>query len=258
MAAALHILAARLFANIFKPCYIPESSADCRTINEILDYQFRADMRKEENFTRALLLSMYPPEQVKAAIDRAVRTTLEDVLKHLGLFLNGGGETFSAELEALLRQVADIWMEMQRSKKIVEVNVEDGDYTDWPWESLKEFGEPIAATGPQKFDKLNLFPRIYVPEIDKIVYHGFVLWADQDSVLAADRELKESIARRRARSGNTIGGSVMGGSQRARRQSTIIDERNGSTQSPPTSPRTERFPFLGRGTQRLQGSAVQD
>jgi hypothetical protein len=252
VAAALHVLATRLHANIFKPCYIPETPADCCTIKEILDYQFRVDMRQEK-LMRALLLSIRTEEQVKEAINRAVRTTLEDIVKHLGYFLNGDDHAFSTALEALLRRAADMWTEIQHSKKAVEANVDDGDFPEWQWDSLAEFGKPI---GPEKLDmlKLNLFPRIYVPDDNIVVNPGCVLWADQEIVLTANQELKESTPRRRARGGNAADGS---GSHRARRQSTVLDGRGGNSQSSPTSPRTEGF-SLARGAQRLQGSAVQD
>jgi hypothetical protein len=92
------------------------------------------------------------------AINRAVNTALEDILKHLGLFLNGRDDAFCTELEALLYRAADMWTETQHNKKAVEVNVEDGDFPEWQWEYLKEFSE---LTGTQKLDMLNLFPRIY-------------------------------------------------------------------------------------------------
>lgn len=198
---------------------------------------------------RALLLSVCAEGEVRAAINRAVHTTLEDILKHLGLFLNGGDHAFKKELEALLHRTARICTEIQRSKKTVEVSIEDGDLTEWAWGSLKDFGE---SAGPQTLGMWNLFPRIYVPEDDKVVYPGFVLWADQETPRAADQELKEFTARKRVRGGNAMNGS---GSHRARRQSTVIQGSSPSTS--PTSPRTDRFP-LGRGTRRLQGSAVQD
>lgn len=178
MAAALYILATRLYANIFKPCYIPESPTASRMIRKILDHQFKADLRKEEKLIRALILFMHSPDKVKTAINRAVRITLDEVFRRLGPFFNNGGETFTAEFKALLHRVAGMWAEMQSSKKTMEVSMEDGDFTYWPWRSLDEFGEPVALPGPQKFDKLNLFPRIYVPEDEKIVHHGFILWAD--------------------------------------------------------------------------------
>jgi hypothetical protein len=145
MAAALCTLATRLHANIFKPYYIPESLADCRTIKKILDDQFKVDIRDGEINTCALL-SPCPEKQVKMAINLAVHTALEDILKHLGLFLNGRDDAFCTELEALLYRAADMWTETQHNKKAIEVNVEDGDFPEWQWEYLKEFSE---LTGTQ-------------------------------------------------------------------------------------------------------------
>jgi hypothetical protein len=58
MATALCTLATRLHANIFKPYYIPESPADCRTIKKILDNQFKVDIREGEINTCAPTLSV--------------------------------------------------------------------------------------------------------------------------------------------------------------------------------------------------------
>ena len=243
MAAALHILATHLCANIFKPCYIPESAADSRTIKEILDYQSTTGLRKEEKFIRALLISMYPDESVKAAINRAVQITTEDILKRLSVFLGDGVQTFSARLTALLKRAASISTEMQQSKKMVEVNVEGGDFAERPDEYLPDFGKIKSFTGPAKFEMLNLFPHIYVPEDGKVVYQGIFLFPDQEVVIAAEQELRDFKAGRRAKNGRSISGSAMRESKRERRQSTVIGGENGSMSASPTSPRAGRLSF---------------
>ena len=240
MAAALNILATYLSANIFKPCYIP---ADGETIKEILDYQSTTGLRKEEKFMRALLISMYPDEQVKAAINRTVQTTIEDILKCLSFFLNDRMQTFRPGLEALLKKAANISVQMQQSEKMVEVNVEDGDFAERPDEYLQDFGETVSPTGPARFEMLNLFPHVYVPEDGKVVFQGVFLFPDQEVVITAEQELRDFKAGMRAKSGRSICGSAIRESNRGRRQSTAIGGENGSMSASPTSPPARRLSF---------------
>jgi hypothetical protein len=243
VAAALNILATRLCANIFKPCYIPESAADSETIKEILDHQSATGLRKEEKFIRALLTSMYPDERVKAAINRAVQTTIDDILQCLSFFLNEEVQTFKTGLVALLKRAVDISMQMQQSEKMVEVNVEGGDFLELPDEHLEDFGEFVSSTGPAKFEALNLFPQIYVPEDGKFVHQGIFLFPDQEVVITAEQELRNVRAGMRAKSGRVISGSTMRESRRERRQSTALGGENGSMSASPTSPRAGRHSF---------------
>jgi hypothetical protein len=243
VAAALNILATYLCANIFKPCYIPESAADSETIKEILGYQSTTGLRKEEKFMRALLISMYPDEQVKAAINRAVQITVEDILKCLSFFLNDRVQTFRTGLEALLKGAANLSRQMQQSEKMVEVNVEGGDFAERPDEYLQDFGELVSPTGPARFEMLNLFPHIYVPEDGKVVLQGIFLFSDQEVVIAAEQELRDYRAGMRAKNGRSISGSVIRESKRERRQSTAIGGENGSMSVSPTSPQARRLSF---------------
>jgi hypothetical protein len=240
MAAALNILSTRLCANIFKPCYIPGSATDSTTIKEILDHQSATGLRKEEKFIRALLTSMYSDEQVKAAINRAVQITIEDTLKCLSFFLNDGVQTFKTELAALLKRAVNISMQMQQSEKMVEVNIEGRDFAERSDEYLPGFGELMSPAGPAKFEMLNLFPQIYVPEDRKWVHQGIFLFPDQEVVIAAEKELRDFM---RAKNGRGTSGSAMRESKRERRQSTVIGGENGSMSASPTSPRAPRHSF---------------
>jgi hypothetical protein len=247
VAAALNILATYLCANIFKPCYIPESATDGETIKEILDYQSTAGLRKEEKFIRALLTSMYPDEQVKAAINRAVQVTVDDVLKCLGFFLNDESQSFRTRLTALLERAANISRQMQQSEKMVEVNVEGRDFSvegedfvERSDEYLGVFGEEISPTSPAKFEVLNLFPQIYVPEDRKFVHQGIFLLSGQEVVIAAEQEFRDFRAGIRAKNGRA---SFMRESRRGRRQSMVVSGENGSMSVSPTSPRAGRLSF---------------
>ena len=134
---------------------------------------------------------MYPDESVRAAINWAVQITIEDILKRLSVFLSDGVQTFSARLAALLKRAANISMEMQQSEKIVEVNVEGGDFAERPDEYLPNFGKIKSLTASGKFEMLNLFPHVYVPEDRKVVYQGIFLFPDQEVVIAAEQELRD-------------------------------------------------------------------
>jgi len=228
VAAALHILATHLCDNIFKPCFIPESAEDGRTIREILDHQFMTGLRKEEKFTRALLISMYPDERVTAAIDRVVQLTTEEILSQLSFFLSDGLQTFSTGIAALLKSAATISMEMQKSKKMVEVSVEDGDFADRADEYLPDFGQLQPLNSPTSFEMLNLFPHVYVPEDEITVHPGAFLFPDQEVVIVAEHELRDFRAGMRSKNGRGMSGSGMRDSKRERRQSMAIGAENGS------------------------------
>ena len=257
MAAALNVLATRLCDNIFKPCYIPESATGTNTIKEILDYQFMAGLRKEEQLTRALLISTYPPERVREATIQAVETTLQDVLEHLHVFLGDRVETFGSELKPILQRAAKLALEMQRSKKMVKVSVEDGDLMGHSDEYLGIFGELVPPTGPPKFEVLSLFPRIWVPEDDTIVHEGVVLWPDQEIVVVADQELRTFKAERKAKNGRGMSGTAQGGIKRERRQSVVFGGGKEIVSSPPNSPGVGRNTFLERGAQHSPENAIQ-
>jgi hypothetical protein len=201
-----------------------------------------ADLRKEEQFTRAVLASMYPPEKITAAINRAVHMTLEEILKDLGVFLGDRVETFSTGLLALLEKAVAISKEMQQSKKMVEASFEDGDSAERSDEYLPQFGELKSITGPAKFEMLYLFPRFYVPEDNRIVHEGVFLWPEQEFIVVAEQELRDFKAGLRVKNGRGMSGSAIRESKRERRQSTVIGAENGSMSSSPTSPRIGRFP----------------
>ena len=257
MAACLHVLAYRLCCDFFKPCYIPESPMFGDAIQEILARQLLTDVGKER-ITRALLLSTYRPEEVDAAIEQAVDATSKEVLELLSPI--GGNEAFRKDVEALFREAAGVWKEVQHSRKAVEVSMMDDFKDDWQWSHLDDFtvAEIKGQPGLRKFDMLNLFPRMFVPEDQHIVNPGCVLWPHQNTVFAAEQELRECIAIRRSKGG--LMGNVPGGSMRRdRRLSTLSDGRHGAMGPSPTSLKTEdKAPFLGPQRGSKQGDQIQN
>lgn len=248
MAAALHVLARQLYINYFKPCYVPESTTVSDTIKAVLAQQFTTDPQKER-ITRALLLSTYTPKEVNEAITQAVHETSREVLNLLSP-IGGGDETFRRDVEALFYEAADVWKEAQYSKKMVEVSMTDDDFEDWPWAQLDEFTSAVnEINGPPalpKFHMLNLFPRIFVPEDNYIVNKGFVLWHDQNTVIAAEQELSQYLAAKRLKLGRN--GKNLSGS---RRLSGLNDGRIGVRSG-------DRAPFLEAQRVQTQGSQTQD
>ncbi len=186
---------------------------------------------------RALLLSAYMPEKVDAAIERAVQTTSRKVLTLLSLFLSNGAEAFHTDLKTLLYEAAEVWKEAQHSKKMVKASMKDEE--EWLWDDLDEFNSVATPTEVQpdlqKFEMLNLFPRIFVPEDETKVYSGVVLWSDQNVVHAADQELRDYIRARRTCGGRGLNGSVS--TRRERRQSLLIDGRDRGIVSVPIGSR---------------------
>ncbi|MCJ1377893.1 hypothetical protein MMC17_000989 [Xylographa soralifera] len=257
MAACLHVLARRLSYDFFKPCYIPESPMFGEGIQEILNQQLLTDVGKER-VTRALLLSTYGPEEVNAAIEQAVDATSREVLELLSPI--GGNEAFRKDVEALFREAAGVWKEVQRSRKAVEVSMIDDFKNVWQWSHLDDFTvvEIKGQPGPPKFDMLNLFPRMFIPEDQHIVNSGYVLWPHQNTAFAAEQELRECMLMKRSRGGWM--GNVPGGSmRRERRLSTRSDGRNGAIGSSPVSPKTEdKGPFLGPQRGSKQGTPIQN
>ena len=171
-------------------------------IQGILAQQLSTDVGKER-ITRALLLSTYGPKEVDAAIEQTVDFTSKEVVKLLSPM--GGNEHFRKDVEVLFREAAGVWKVAQHSRKAVEVSVMDDFKNSWQWSHLEDFtvAEIKGQEEPPKFDMLNLFPRMFVPEDKHIVNPGCVLWPHQNTVFAAERELREYIAMRKSRGGWT-------------------------------------------------------
>ena len=197
MAAALSTLSERLCNDFFKPCYPPQSSEAGETMKEIQGKQYVAS-RQKERIARALLLSAYSPKEVDEAITKAVHETSDEVCELLSL-IGGGEDLFRKEIKALFYEAANLWKEAQYSTKMVEASTTD-DWEDWHWNDLEEFGSRVSETKAgsvlSKFESLNLFPCVVVPEIDHTVNQGCMLWADQNTVIAAEQEYAQCQVKR--------------------------------------------------------------
>jgi len=231
MIAGMSTLSPLISDNILIPCYYPESAAASRVMKEILEQQFNVEPRRE-NMMRSLMLSAYTTNEMDAASERAVAAMLDEVLCHLGPIL-ADSDAFRADLGRLMQKFVDVWKPALFSKKLILATTEEDDQISG-WEKMEEFGnttEPCKTSlGRPKFRMLNLFPRIYVPELDYVVHKGIVLLPWQETVLAAEREYwdwatRDAKKNRWGRDAN--GGNTNTLSRRERRLSVSRGPRNG-------------------------------
>lgn len=196
MAATMHILADRLCNNFFRPCYLPEYSDAGDPMKEILFQQYTTNPQRER-IMRSLLLSVYPPKKIEDAIKQAVQETTEEVCQLLSL-IGGGEEAFRKEIRSLFYGAANVWKEAQYSNKMVEANTIE-DYEEWQWDKLDDFSSAVGDIKSQslpRFEMLNLFPCIHIPETDHTVDRGCVLWPAQNTVIAAEQEFTKCQMRK--------------------------------------------------------------
>ncbi|KAH0563502.1 hypothetical protein GP486_001923 [Trichoglossum hirsutum] len=188
MIAGLAVISPLICDNILTPCYYPESAVASKTMKDILEQQIGIDARRE-NMMRGLMLSAYTENEMEAASERAVTASLDEALSRLGP-ISTNCDAFRLNLSKLLQRFVDVWRPALFSKKLILATTEDDDLSEW--EMLDEFGSESAQgemlPGKLKFRMLNLFPRIYIPELDHIVHKGIILSPWQDAVLAAEQE----------------------------------------------------------------------
>ena len=193
-AAALHIISARITTDIFKPCYLHETSEANEAIKGILHQQSLDE--KKQRIVRALLL-LYPAEVVDKTIVRTVKNTADEVVRILSPILGNQTENFRTELIEVLHKAVNLWRKTQRSGEMVEASTQKDGYNGW--KTIREFGNfdkpsdmPKPPHGP---DHLNLFPYVYILSNgrDIPIYPGLVLWSDQKVVIAAEEECRRSV-----------------------------------------------------------------
>lgn len=163
--------------------------------------QFCTDVSKER-ITRALVLTSY--EDQKEDIDQAIEKTVAGAVLRISNTLAPlvKDEKFINELVRLFSDAADVWRGMaQHSMKMVEALTED-DFPNMPWDILDQFTispppSTNTASSPGGYGALshgemfNLFPRIYVPEDEKVVFSGVALLSNQGLAAAAENETAE-------------------------------------------------------------------
>lgn len=251
MAACLHIISRSLCTDIFKPCYIPCETSFSNGVKDVLATQFGAEVGKER-ITRALILSTYPPDANTTAMTITAHASSTQI-KHL-LTPLGASDKFAKELEKIFLDAGEIWQNnAQHSQKMIEALTED-DIPGNPWATIKEFTIPtnnatttntatITTTtptttttdaasnnNPPHSSMLNLFPCIYVPEDERIVFSGVALLYSQGIVSAAEQEFNELLIARRPRISWNTANSFSGGpttTRRERRMSSLPDGKGG-------------------------------
>lgn len=239
MAACLHIVARSLCTSIFKPCYIPYASSFSDGVKEILATQFRTDPEKER-ITRALILSTYPADEITTAMTRTARDSSTQI--RILLSPLGANEKFAKELEKIFLDAGELWKDYaQHSDKMVEALIDD-DIPDISWAIMDEFTIPATNTtttittaadadkDPSQSNMLNLFPCIYVPEDESVLFPGVRLLYSQGLMSAADQEFVDCIVARRQRNSRNVTGGFAGGYPtrgRERRMSSYGEGRGG-------------------------------
>lgn len=238
MAACLHIVARSLCTHIFKPCYIPYSSSFSDGLKDILATQFRTDPEKER-ITRALILSTYLEDEITTAMN----LTAEASANEIRLLLNplGATEKFEKELKKIFLDAGELWKNIaQHSDKMIEAFTED-EVPGVSWEIMDEFTIQNTNTtttttaadtdkDPSQSNVLNLFPCIYVPEDNNVLFSGVRLLHSQGIMSAADEEFLACIVARRQRNSRNTPGGFTGGHPtrgRERRMSSFGEGRGG-------------------------------
>lgn len=215
---------------MFTTCFIGHPQLN-QVVESILIKQSETNV-KTELITRALLLSTYEQAEVDAAVKDVATNASHDLQKLLSPI--GGNDSFRKEIEKLFYEAADVWKEVRHSKTVFEASMDDEPH--WQWLHLEEFTIPDikAQPGARQFEKLTLFPRVFIPETNEVVYPGYVLLPNQNTVFAAEEELAAWKVRKAsdcARNGSIRGGLL----RRARRPSAHSDGRNGASLSPTIS-----------------------
>ena len=237
MAACLHIIARTLCEEIFKPCYIPVSDYFNDGFKEILARQFCADESKER-ITRALVLSSSDEEDIDQAIKKTVTGAVTRITNLLAPL--GADERFASELQGLFLDAADVWRGMaQYSIKMVEALTEN-DFPNLPWATIDQFTiSPLPSTttasspgghgASSHVEMLLLFPQIYVPEDEKVVFSGIALLSSQGIAAAAEKETTELAQARKSKttwgSAGATGNALSGGG--GKRRMSSFSERKG-------------------------------
>jgi len=249
VAAAFHVFATQLHAEIFRPWYVPKSVENSWIVKNVLDRNFRSGSRKGD-VVRALLLSSRQTEVQSNMVADVAERASENVHKQLHFFLGDDGRKFKTSVEELFREAANLWLEMQHNKKEIEAQIQESLDYDNGWISLDAFGELAAHQHIPRPEALYLFPRLHVPGDGRILHRGCVLWLNQSAVISAHQERHEY----KVRTNRSTGGSSA--SESARRDSFGFD-----ISSPPNSPTSKKKDFLGGGTalpSRRTNGQIQD
>lgn len=237
MAACLHIVARSLCTEIFKPCYIPSSSTLSDGLKEILATQHRTDPEKER-ITRALILSTYPEDQTIAAMNLTARVSANEIRRLLDLL--GATDKFAKELEKIFLDAGELWKKFaQYSDKMVEALADEADVPDVSWAIMDEFtitnNNTTTTTtttaadtdeDPSQSKGLYLFPCIFVPEDNNVLFPGVRVLRSQGIMSAAYKETLACSVARRPRNLRNITGGFAGGNPtrgRERRRSFIVE-----------------------------------
>jgi hypothetical protein len=225
MAMAEKIISKIYDSHIFRQYYLPESDE----VGKILNQLYKENPRKEAIF-RLLLLGAIKPEAEQSRVTIIVKSATDKVVDLLGplLFAPNAERDFRSEFEELLQDAVDLWRHVQRSpKRGLVKNKQDsswGCYEDHDT-ALQLLPDQEVHVPDEPGAIMSLFPRVVVD--NSRVCLGYALWSNQNTVVAADLELKSR------NSMNGMAGNSTGGIQRRRTR-----RFSGSGEDTPQSPRS--------------------
>lgn len=195
----------------------------------------------KERLTRALVLSTYD-DDTDENIDDAIKATVTGATTRITNLVAPlvASEGFASELLGFFSDAADVWRGMaQYSIKMVEALTEN-DFPNLPWATLEEFtispppsntsvSSPGGRGASSHGEMLNLFPRIYVPEDEKVVFSGIALLSSQGIAAAAEKENAEFVPKKPKTTWGSAGatGNAFSGSGAKRRMSSFSGGNSG-------------------------------
>lgn len=200
IAIVLGILARLINTYIFQPTYLLEEDSGLR---DVLRRQAIKDPKKE-SFTRGILLSMFPEEQMSEAKDRMI-WVIEDLVARGGVqdvLIPDKINPFEKELENLLAQALEFWRSVQHSTQSLEPNFRYINDADLRWQTFEfqatearegEQSTPTVASEGLEDELYVIFPRMYSMKAEpQPIAAGTVLRKAQ--LRAAAQEVRETIS----------------------------------------------------------------
>lgn len=241
MAAAESIISNKIYTNIFQQYYLPAKEAAREAIDDVLDRLYMNNHRLEAIFRLQLLFAHeHDEETYMTGILQSIVGEVVGLLDPL-LFAPNSREEFQSELWKLLQDAVKIWKHVQRSPERVLVENEP----DQDWGVYEDHDTSVGLPAEQTAHILDeqaaitpLFPRVSIENF--IISEGYALWANQNTVIAANFEYSQLNSRSPAhgRTNSDTRGSIRRGGDRRRLSlaGSLAGDRRFEDAS--TSPRT--------------------
>ncbi|EXJ91969.1 hypothetical protein A1O3_00519 [Capronia epimyces CBS 606.96] len=222
VAAAMHVISSELTTHVFQPCYIPGSTDQSATLQQMMRSRFEAGS-KQRQLMRAFWLgsNSKTQEELGRVMHERSLTARDMVVRKLSFMCNdgdgdgdgssgsgsGSSTGLASRLEEMFTEAAKLWTSMQYSSGDDEVQAvvcgNDSEPSGWKWEYLDYFGQPLDL--PNR--KLLLFPGFNLVDSGAALYAGNALFTDQKCVVDAESEYRRNAPTPRAERSNRTGSS---------------------------------------------------